>query len=89
MPEPNEHTETLRAGTPLAVGSVTLLPIERVVTYSDQGNTTAWLSMAKEPYALVVCDAGGIRAIDTNAMAVSLAELRDKVPGLGALLASM
>ena len=89
MPERNTRTETWRASTPVTVGSVTLLPIERVVLHADRGNTRLWFSATKEPYALVVRDAGGIRAVDTNAMAISLEVLREKLPEFDALLASM
>ena len=89
MPERTTHTEAVCVGTPVMVGSVTLLPIERVVLHSNLAGGHAWFSAAKEPYALVVRDAGGVRAIDTDAAAVSLEALREKVPGLGAVLAAM
>jgi hypothetical protein len=89
MPERKTHTDMLRAGRPFAIGSVTLLPIEHVVMHSDMGNTGVWFSVAKEPYALVVRDADGMRAVDTNAMEVSLEQLRERIPGLDALLASL
>ena len=89
MPECTSHTETVRAGTPLQVGAVTLLPIERVVVHSGMGALGAWFTAAKEPYALVVRDAGGIRALDIGAMGVSLEALRERIPGLDAVLASM
>ena len=89
MSERSTHTEILRAGAPVAVGSVTLLPIERVVLHSERGSTHVWCLVAKEPYALVVRDAGGLRAVDADAMAVSFADLREKIPRLDALLASM
>jgi len=89
MPERTSHTETVRAGTPLRVGSVTLLPIERVVVHSDIGALGAWFTAVKEPYALVVRDAGGIRALDVGATAVSLEALREGIPGLDAMLESM
>lgn len=89
MPERNEHTEILRAGTPLTVGAVILLPIERVVTCSDQGNTGAWFSIAKEPYAVVVRDTEGLRAFDADANGISIEPLRGKIPELDALLESM
>jgi hypothetical protein len=88
MPERAIHTETVRAGTPLRVGSVTLLPIERVVAHSDVGPLGAWFTAAKEPYALVVRDACGIRALDIGAPAVSLESLREGIPGLDAMLMS-
>lgn len=89
MPERTTRTETLRAGTPFAIGTVTLLPIERVVMHAKKGNTGVWFSVAKEPYALVVRDAGGTRAVETDAAGVSLEQLREKIPGFDALLASM
>ena len=89
MPERITHNETVRAGTPITVGSVTLLPIERVVVHSEQNNMRAWFSATKDPYALVVRDAGGIRAVDTDATAVPLEELRKKIPELDGLLASI
>jgi hypothetical protein len=89
MPERATRTETVRAGTPLRVGSVTLLPVERVVVRSDVGALGAWFTAAREPYALIVRDAGGIRALDAGGAAVSLETLRDAIPGLDAALASM
>jgi hypothetical protein len=89
MPERKTRTDTLHAGTPFTVGSVTLLPIERVVVHSETGRTGVWFSATKEPYALVVRDAGGIRAVDTGAQAVPLEALRAQIPGFDALLASM
>jgi hypothetical protein len=87
MPECNTRTEILQATTSLTVGSVTLLPIERVVRQFASGDAHGWFLLAKEPHALVVRDAGGIRVVDTSAMPVSLDQLREKVPGLDAALA--
>jgi hypothetical protein len=99
MREPNATQENLRArtlrtrkltaGAPVFVGSVTLLPIERVVMHADMATTGAWFSVAKQPYALVVRDANGIRTLDIDAAAVSLEHLREQIPGLDALLAPM
>ncbi|WPC67073.1 hypothetical protein SBP18_00770 [Rhodoferax ferrireducens] len=89
MLERTRHTETVRAGTPVTHGAVMLLPIERVVLHSGRGNTRVWFSAIKEPYALIVRDAGGLWAIDTDAAAVSLEALRQRVPGLDTVLAAM
>lgn len=89
MLERTRHTETVRAGTPVTHGAVLLLPIERVVLHSGWGNTRVWFSAIKEPYALIVRDAGGLWAIDTDAVAVSLDGLRERVPGLDTVLAAM
>ena len=82
-------TRNLTAGAPIRVGSVTLLPIERVVIRTDMAATGAWFSVAKQPYALVVRDANGIRTVDIDAAAVSLEQLREQIPGLDAMLAPM
>ncbi len=68
---------------------MTLLPIERVVVHSGMGALGAWFTAAKEPYALVVRDAGGIRVVDIGATVLSLEALREGIPGLDAVLASM
>jgi hypothetical protein len=86
MAEPGRHLETLRAGAPLRVGSTTLLPVERMVLHAERGARGGWLAGSKEPYALVVQDAGGLRALPTGAGAVTLDELRGRLPGLEALL---
>lgn len=44
---------------------------------------------SRELHALVLGDAGGIRAVDANAEAVPIEQLVPKVPGLAATLAAM
>ena len=85
MPAPDARIETVTAGTPLRIGRVILLPIERLVVRSGSFTTHAWLSVSKEPYALVVRDSDEIRAVAIGAT-VSLEELRKKIPGLDDLL---
>lgn len=82
MPEPARHTEELRAGPQLRVGSVTLIPIERVVVHAGTAGSAAWFTAAKEPFALVVRDAGRVRAIGVGAEEVSLESLGEMIPGL-------
>lgn len=89
MPEHEGHTETLRAGTPFTVGTVTLLPIERVVLQEHKGSTGVWCWASKEPHALIVRDPGGIHVLQTDTAAGSLEQLRAKIPGLDTLLASL
>jgi len=67
MSEKSTFTETLRAGIPVHVGGVTLVPIEHVVLRSEMGIVGAWFSVAKQPYALIVRDATGIRTVDIDA----------------------
>ncbi len=89
MAERSTRTRSVRVGTPLELGSVTLLPIEHIVTQADQCTERAWRLIRKEPYALVVRDAAGVRAVGTDAVALSLDRLREEVPDLDAVLASI
>lgn len=93
MLERTRRSESVRAGTPVMRGTVLLLPIERVVLHSgrgdERGSTRLWFSAIKEPYALIVRDAGGLWAIDTDAAAISLDRLFERVPGLDSVLAGL
>jgi hypothetical protein len=89
MPEPGRRSEAFRAGVPLVVGAVTVVPIGRTVSHADRGRTHAWFSIAIEPYALVVRDPAGLRALGIGEVAVSIEQLRHRVPEIDALLASI
>jgi acid phosphatase family membrane protein YuiD len=89
MLEHSRRSEAFRTGRPLVVGAVTVVAIERTVSHADRGGTHAWFSIALEPYALIVRDAAGIRALGTGEVAVSIEQLRHSVPELDALLASI
>lgn len=87
MPERARPIETVRAGIPLRVGGVTLLTIERVVVRSSRMARGAWVTAAVEPQAVVVRDAAGVRLVALDGAASSLEQLRERIPGLDALLA--
>ena len=89
MSERSAPADTLFAGAPLRLGSVTVLPIERIVRRSDRGDRGAWFTAIKEPYAVIVREADGTRAFAAGADAVSLEELRALVPELDALLSAL
>lgn len=89
MPERSRRVETLRLGTTLIVGSVAVLPIERVVRHAQVCHKTAWFSVTVAPYALVLRSAGRVCAVDAGAATVSLESLREKVPELDAALSAM
>ncbi len=78
MSEKSTFTETLRAGTPVHVGGVTLVPIEHVALQSEMGIVGAWFSVAKQPYALIVRDDAGIRIIDYKIIYRQIAD--DEMP---------
>jgi uncharacterized spore protein YtfJ len=88
MRERADGRETLRAGPPLRVGGVTLLPIERVVVRPHRAAQGGWVTAALEPYALVVRDAGGVRVVEIDGAATSLEQLGERVSGLDAWLAA-
>ena len=89
MPESHVRSETLRAGSPVSIGAVTLLFIERVVVHTSKEGFGAWFSAMKEPYAIIVRDNEGIRSIETETMRTSLEKLRKELPGFDTALASM
>ncbi len=86
MPESARRFENVRAATPVRLGDVLLLAIERVVVRSGRAGRGAWVLAAAEPYALVVRDAGGARAIELDGTAIPLERLREQVPELDGLL---
>jgi hypothetical protein len=89
MPERHARIETWRVGTPLTVGAVTLLPIEHIVQHSERSRRHCWLTATKVPYAIVLCDQDGVRAIGADARPIALEQLRQRVPELDAALASV
>jgi len=86
MPEAS-RTETLRVEAPLVVGSVTLLPLTKIVRHAQGGKQTAWLSVTMAPYALVLRDVTGTRVVDADGAPISPDALRDVAPPVDAALA--
>ncbi|MHC4844366.1 MAG: hypothetical protein ACYTEE_11235 [Planctomycetota bacterium] len=80
--------DELRAGKPMIAGKVTIVPIERNYIQSVSGEMGFWLYGFKEPFAIIIFDATGIRAYDTAAIEISVASLIQKIPNLSAILAS-
>ena len=80
--------DELRAGKPMVVGEITLIPIERCYIHSIPGDKGGWLYGLKEPFAIITCDATGIRAYDTASIEISVASLIQKIPDLSAVLAA-
>lgn len=78
--------EELRAGNPLTIADVTLVPIERSAIQSDIGNMGYWLTGFKEPFAVVVCDATGTHAFGIDSAEIAVDMLIQKVPNLCAIL---
>ncbi len=88
MPGPERRSESLRAARPLRFGAATVLPVERTVVRSSRASHGIWASAALEPYALVVSDADGIRAVALDGGSLPLQRLRERLPEVADLLAS-
>lgn len=89
MAERTIDKQVVRAGTPVVLGAMILLPIERLVWRADRTSARIWFSMHKEPWALIVQDGDGTRAVDMDAMPLPLEELSRAVPGLNGRLAAL
>ena len=81
--------KALRAASPFSIGDVTLVPIERAGIQSDMGDAGYWINAFKEAFAVVVCDASGVRALDLNSSEIALDALIRKTPNLGAILSEL
>ncbi len=72
----------LQPGAPIVVGDATLIIIARLSIEADSTGSACWLHASKEPYALIIRDAQGLRALDMTGRRMAIAELLDEVPGL-------
>jgi hypothetical protein len=79
----------LRAGAPIAVAGITLIPIERVRITCEKQVRAYWLNATKEALAIVVCDPAGPRVVDVEAHELPVEGLLAQVPGLELLLAEV
>ena len=76
----------LRAGAPITVAGITLIPIERVRIHSEKQSHAYWLNATKEAVAVVICEREGPRIIDVEAHERHIDEFIKVVPELNSLL---
>ncbi len=76
-----------QAGPALAVGGLTLLPIEQILWHTHTGRHGGWVTVSKQPVAIVVRDPVRWQAMSADGSAMSIDELRERVPDLDAALA--
>jgi hypothetical protein len=88
VPERRIHRDRLVPGALVAVGSLRILPVERVALDAGGGGAAAWLVARKEPWALVIDDGSGARALGPDGVAVPLDAVRRRVPDLDDRLAA-
>ncbi len=86
MPERRIHRDRLVPGALVAVGSLRLLPVARVALDGAGGGAAAWLVARKEPWALVIQDGAGARAIGPDGVPIPIEAVRRRVPELDDLL---
>lgn len=79
-------TNQLRAGAPLAVGEVFLIPVERMAVRVESRRHGHWFSGTKEVVAVVVCESGSLRVIDVQARELPVDELVNEIPCLAAVI---
>ena len=87
MPDHSVEIDVLRAASPYRCGAVSLCLIERIVMLAEGGRAQVWCCASKEPYALMVRDAGGVHVIAVAPGAGSLDELCARVAGFDEVLA--
>ena len=79
--EPRELIE-LRAGTPVAAGSITVIPVEaRRIRVRAEGDRL-FAHAAQHPYAFVIRNGDQAHAIDARGAPLDLDDLRARVAGL-------
>jgi len=73
----------------LVIGGVALVPVERTNVLSGRGAAGCWMSAFKEPFAVLVYDAKGVRALAMDSSELALEALIAETPDLAAVLAGL
>lgn len=76
----------LRAGIPVAVAGVIIVPVIQVFRDVQAGPGGLWACGFKTPAALIFCEARGKRAVDLTGRELAIADLLRDVPGLDEVL---
>jgi hypothetical protein len=79
----------LRAASPLRIGDVTLVPVERAEIRSSMGEAGCWVGAFKAVHAIVIADASGVRALAADSSDIALDDLIRNTPNLGDVLAEL
>ena len=74
--------KTLRAGHPIVVDDLQLIPVESTQLYADQTSGRLTAVASKEPVAIVVRLAGRVWALDLEGRETSLSALLRDAEGL-------
>jgi hypothetical protein len=78
-----------RAGSPIRVGDVTIVPLERVAVHHGVRKAGLWAYGCKEPVGVVVVSAGETWAFDVRGERVPLETYIEQIDNLRSVLASL
>ena len=78
--------ETFMTDKPVCIHNVTLIPVVSHHLHSYYNAMTHWVYANKEPKAIIICDANGIRAFDMLAKEISIKSLSKIIPNLNTIL---
>lgn len=74
--------EYVTTDKPVRIDDVTLIPIVCISLDGEDNKTDQFFSGNKEPFAIIVCDSIGIRALDINSAEIPISDLVQKIPDL-------
>ena len=72
--------------SPITVAEVTLIPVVHNSLFSNKDEMGYWLTGAKEPLAIILCNKDGVRAFDMNSIEIAITPLIQKVSNLTEIL---
>jgi hypothetical protein len=75
-----------RAGTPVVVSGLAIVPIEATARDSHIARQSFWVYGAKKPVAIVLLRRFERKALDISGAEVDAGQLEEKVPGLREVL---
>jgi len=73
---------TLRAGTPIRIGDITIVPVEKLHVTVGCDDQRLYADAGKRAAAVVVRDARGTRAVDDTGKSLDLEDLVEQAVGL-------
>lgn len=79
----------MRAGNPITVGDVKLIPLERVFMRGDNSKKGFFIYVTKKPIGVVIVSPHGRSATDINGNSVPLETYVQQINGLREILNSL
>ena len=79
----------IQAGTPITVGDLKLIPLERLLMHCDNSKKVFFIYMTKEPIGVVIISHHGRSAIDINGEPVPLETYLQQINNLQEVINSL